>query len=43
MVPARPPMIAPGLVALVYRAQNRNTRVDLLREALGLQLGGPDN
>jgi len=30
------PMIAPGPVALVYRAQNRNTRVDLLREALGL-------
>lgn len=30
------PMIAPGPVALVYRAQNRNARVDLLREALGL-------
>ncbi len=30
------PMIPPGPVALVYRAQNRNTRVDLLREALGL-------
>ncbi len=30
------PMTAPGPVALVYRARNRNTRVDLLRAALGL-------
>lgn len=30
------PMIAPGPVALVYRAQNPNPRVQLLREVLGL-------
>ena len=35
------PMIAPGPVALVYRAQGHNARVDLLREALGL--GAMDN
>lgn len=34
------PMIAPGPVALVYHALNRNPRVDLLREALGLATPG---